>query len=283
MPSDKDDDKNDDTKDEGQIFATFKIPPFWASRPDLWFLQVETQFRLKGIRTNNTKYDYLVSVLPTETMEIVADILMNPPEEDKYLALKNALISRCQDSEERRLDSLLNKIDIGDMKPSELFRQMEILAGDFSLVNKQLLYKLWIDKLPQSVKTCVIAIESVQTQDQVFTIADKIHNSESQKVFSIKSSNNDDLKNVLSQISSRLDKFEASLCQINKGHSSRSDSTQPQSRNRSASRSRNRRNVSEKPLCWYHFRFGENAKKCIQPCKFVSKPNSNENDNSSKN
>lgn len=43
-----------------QISAALKIPPFWANRPDLWFLQVETQFRLKGITSAGTKYDFSI-------------------------------------------------------------------------------------------------------------------------------------------------------------------------------------------------------------------------------
>lgn len=112
-----------------QLSAALKIPPFWSNRPNLWFLQVETQFRLKGITASQTKYDYLISSLPPESMEIVADFLLNPTKADKYETIKKLLVSRSQDTEERRLDNLLNIIELGDLKPSELFRQMETLAG----------------------------------------------------------------------------------------------------------------------------------------------------------
>lgn len=71
--------------------ATLKIPPFWSNRPDLWFLQVETlNSDLKA--SSQTKYGYLVSCLPSETMEIIADILKNPLNNENYEGLKEALL-----------------------------------------------------------------------------------------------------------------------------------------------------------------------------------------------
>lgn len=158
-----------------QISAHLKIPPFWANRPTLWFIQVETQFRINTIKSNNSKYDYIIATLPPETMELISDVLTNPPEHDKYETLKRTLIERCQDSEERRLDALLNKLDIGDNRPSELFRKMEALAGDFKLINKPLLKKLWLGKLPPTIQSCLISIEGTQAPEELFAIADKLH------------------------------------------------------------------------------------------------------------
>lgn len=129
-----------------------KIPPFWSNRTDLWFITVETQFRLRKITSPHTMYDHLISSLPAETMELVADALLHPPNDvdDPYDHLKKLLITRSTDTEERRLDELLNKIELGDLKPSELFRKMETLAGGNSLVNNSLLNKLWQNKYASS-------------------------------------------------------------------------------------------------------------------------------------
>lgn len=135
-----------------EISSTLKLPSFWFKRPDLWFLQVETQFRLKGIKTESTKYDHLVSALTEKSMEIVADVLANPPLEEKYRSLKKTLISRCQDSEERRLNKILNRTQMGDLKPFEFFRHLESVAGDKNLINSELLKKLWLNKLPAHIQ-----------------------------------------------------------------------------------------------------------------------------------
>lgn len=239
-----------------QVSAALQIPPFWSKRPTLWFLQVETQFRLKGITTSQTKFDYLVSSLPVESMETIADALSHPIEGDKYEIIKQLLISRSQDTEEKRLDNLLNRMEIGDSKPSELFRQMENLAVGNNLVNKKLLNKLWLNKLPASVQPCVIAIENTHSQEDVFKIADRIYDSlDRPKVSAVKATPESDLKSMLEDLSNRLRKIEV--------RESRSRSRGPSFRKRSISRHTSAsRDTSRADWCWYHKKFSAKATKC---------------------
>lgn len=61
--SSKDQDKKNESNDDdienendvtNQIAAQLqiKIPIFWVTRPTLWFVQIETQFRMKGIKSD---------------------------------------------------------------------------------------------------------------------------------------------------------------------------------------------------------------------------------------
>ncbi|GFR04337.1 hypothetical protein TNCT_714311 [Trichonephila clavata] len=65
---------------------------------------------------------------------------------------------------------------------------------------------------------------------------------------------------------SRLSSIEASIeslaQQIHKLHSPNYNQPRYRNRSRSCSKSRN----SSHRLCWYHYRFGANAQKCISPC-----------------
>lgn len=241
-----------------------KIPPFWNNRPDLWFLQVESQFRVKNISASSTKYDYLVASLPAETMELVGDILQAPPTSDKYEKLKHQLLERSRDSEEQRLNILLHKVELGDSKPSELYRQMESLAGDNSLVNKSLLKKLWLNKLPSTVQTCLIAVESKHTQEELFNIADKIviSTTSSSPQISAVQRHSSPHKNSPS-FSDTIRKLENRIKKLEIGNS------RARSRSQSRSRSLNRKYTSPhrtQDLCWYHKRHGNNANKCTPPC-----------------
>lgn len=198
-------------------------------------------------------------------MEIVADALTNPPDTNRYDNIKSLLINRCQDTEERRLDELLNKIELGDLKPSELYRHMETLAGGNSLINKSLLNKLWLNKLPLNIQPCIIAIESSQNQETIFNIADKIYDSTDRpKISAVKMSDKDTKFNaVLCEISDRLERLETR----NPRNRSRSENRPFNRKFRSTSRNRPKNETNTK-LCWYHFKFKDQAKKCFSPCAF---------------
>lgn len=279
MDGNKNDELNDETNDtvenereikESSInyLSSLKIPPFWSNRPDLWFLQVETQFRIKGITSSNTKFDHLVASLPNDTMELVSDILLTPPTTNKYETLKQQLLTRSIATEERRLDTLLHKIQIGDTKPSELYRQMEALAGNNSLINPSLLKNLWLKKLPSNLQTCLIAIESNHTNEELFTIADKIFDSNSNpNISTVQQNTNTQCSVVSSDTADPLKNIEKRLRRLEiKQFRSRSSSRRP-SRERYPRRNRSSRSRSKSKLCYYHRRFGNNAKKCTTPCK----------------
>ena len=37
-----------------------KLPPFWPDNIETWLIQLESQFRLKGVVCSQTKFDYVV-------------------------------------------------------------------------------------------------------------------------------------------------------------------------------------------------------------------------------
>ncbi|GFS49986.1 hypothetical protein NPIL_317151 [Nephila pilipes] len=71
-----------------------KPPISWRNEPKLWFLQLEAQFANSGILQDATKYNIADAILDEKVLDIVVDILSNPPENEKYDMLKKALLSR---------------------------------------------------------------------------------------------------------------------------------------------------------------------------------------------
>ena len=123
--------------------SSIKLPPFWVSRPDIWFTQIEAQFMLSRIHADKTKYNLVIANLPFDIISNIYDIITNPPETDMYDTIKNILIARLSQSEEKRIDHLLSGAEMGNQKPSEFYRDMLSTAGGSQTVSQELLVKLW--------------------------------------------------------------------------------------------------------------------------------------------
>ncbi|KAJ8409400.1 hypothetical protein AAFF_G00228010 [Aldrovandia affinis] len=72
--------------------VALKLPEFWQEHAAVWFAQAEAQFALRGITQEDTKYFYVVAALNSSTASRVLSLLQDPPEADKYLALKQLLL-----------------------------------------------------------------------------------------------------------------------------------------------------------------------------------------------
>ncbi|XP_037563015.1 uncharacterized protein LOC119442272 [Dermacentor silvarum] len=80
-----------------------KLPPFWAESPEVWFAQVEAQFSLARIITQDrTRYDYVVAHLDSRYAAELRDVLASPPADDCYLHLKRELIRRLSPSQDEK-------------------------------------------------------------------------------------------------------------------------------------------------------------------------------------
>ncbi len=70
--------------------VAFKIPNFWPHDSNTWFRKIESKFRICNIRQSSTKYDHLLSALPTDICSSINDSLAEIDEnaEDAYEQLK---------------------------------------------------------------------------------------------------------------------------------------------------------------------------------------------------
>ena len=60
--------------------VSVKLPTFWMNDPELWFLQVESVFapRTPPVTRDLTKFDHVVTALPTEALNAVFNVIRMP-------------------------------------------------------------------------------------------------------------------------------------------------------------------------------------------------------------
>jgi hypothetical protein len=163
---------------------SIKIPPFWSDKPHLWFHNLEAQFKLNNITSEDTKFYYLVSQPEKDFIENIMDIITDQ-EPNKYTRAKQRLLSIFGDSEETQLKKLFNQIELGDQKPSILLQKMRILAG--TQIGDSALKTMWLDKLPDTVKD--ILVISQENLDNLAKMADKILDNRNYKISEIRDHN----------------------------------------------------------------------------------------------
>lgn len=263
------------TASTGEICKIGIKPPVFSKRdPDLYFIQMESQFRNARISQDQTMYDYVVGSLDSATLTNVADIVRTPPATDKYQAIKNRLIKDFTDSENRKLHRLIKECELGDQKPSQLLRQMRVLSG--GSLNDDAIKTIWLDRLPESVRAVVSIAEG--DLDRCAQQADKmmeIGNFSSVSSVQFQQAKSNSQPNEIAALKQTIDALRREINEIKGNGSSnqRGRSQTPARDNQQRNRTRSQSQVSKYPVCFYHHRFGAEAKKCAQPCSFKKAEN----------
>ena len=149
--------------------VSVKLPEFWPEDPEVWFLRVEAQLRTRSVTQDQTKFDYLVASLDNTTAAEVKAVLSNPPTEDKYGTLKQALLSAFGKSQAQKDSELLNISGLGDRKPSALLRKLESLNNDAETLRRA----FFLAQLPNQVRS-ILALEDFTDIHDLAKAADRI-------------------------------------------------------------------------------------------------------------
>lgn len=259
---------------EGEVFfdatipnvnrVSIKVGPFWQDRPALWFATLEAQFHINAITKEQTKFYYAISFLDTKVADEVCDLITQPPTENPYTTLKEALISRFSESYEEKARRLLEKEEIGDRKPSSFLRHLRELAG--AAFPERMLLTIWMNRLPTQTQGILLA-QKQASPTELGDLADRLHeihpgtNSNVHTVLDCKCSNSGSQITALQGQISELTRIVAGLTV----HRSRSRDRFAAPRVGARSRSRSSK------FCFYHNRFGKKALKCTQPCSWQNR------------
>jgi hypothetical protein len=241
-----------------------KLPPFWPHSPVLWFSQAECVFATRGLVDQFQRYCHVVAMLPHESLRLVADLVEQPPEENPYNMIKQRLVSSHQMSKYQRAEKLLAMPALGARKPSELMAAMlEVCPRGEEKTT--LFATMFLQRLPRELRVLLARVDH-QDPKELAERADELwglHDSPA----------------TVSQLSSQPDEEEhvvAALRSERGGGSGRG-------RGGRGRRARGGQGGGSRPpmeselsrearlaagLCIKHWRYGEQAHTCVQPCSW---------------
>ena len=242
--------------------VSIKLPPFWPTDPEVWFAQVEAQFTTRGVTTQKTRFDYVISSLSPEFAVEVRDLLLKPPAVNPYDTLRAELIKRTAASEQRKLQQLISGEELGDRKPTQLLRRMQQLLGDKlgASASSTFLRELFLQRLPPNVRMVLASADASMELNKLADMADKVMEVATPTISAIVDTHTDtsEVKQLREEVA-RLADLVASLAT----RSHRRDTSRP--RRSQSPVPQQQHPHSEDSLCWYHTKYGEAARKCKDP------------------
>ena len=234
-----------------------KLPPFWPNDPRLWFAQVEAQFHTRIITAQKTRFDYVIASLSPEIATEVRDLILQPPTNNPYNTLRQQLIRRTSTSEQSRLQQLLAGLELGDSRPTRLLRRMQaLLSGDTSATDSALFRELFLQRLPSNVRM-VVASSTDSDVQQLAELADRIMDASTSNssITTVADSQNSSLQAEINSLRADVSDLKKLLEDLSVSQHGSRGARKPDSASQ-----------PQTNLCWYHFRFGDAAKKCKAPC-----------------
>ena len=148
-----------------------KLPTFWTTNPEVWFLRAEAQFR--KITKQSSKFDKVILALDESTAARVLEMIRNPPE-NPYDALKAKLLAKYDLSDYERAIKILDMPALEDEKPSLLMDRMTSVIGSRHRADDCFIFRAnFIRKLPEDIRA-ILAGERFDTCGDLATRADMI-------------------------------------------------------------------------------------------------------------
>ncbi|GFT80247.1 hypothetical protein TNCV_3202551 [Trichonephila clavipes] len=250
-----------------------RLPPFWKSNVRLWIAQCDHAFTFSGISSDDTKYSALVANLDAETLSYVSDIVLSPPNSDKYHTLLQRLITQFSDSDTQKIKKLLTDLQLGDEKPSQLLRKMKELSN--GQLQDDFLQSLLLQKMPPHIQTVLSA--SSEPLDKLAIIADKVSEvvgasstiCAATTVPPPSQSSSCSVQPTMDSLVRQIQELSLQVAELTRERNSSRHQRYSSDRRRSHSRSRSVNRGSG--ICYYHRRYKEQARKCVSPCAFVQK------------
>lgn len=250
--------------------------PAFAGDVRVWFAQLESYFAANNV-SEQTKLHILFSAFPASLTPAVKDLITDTPLNSTYDSIKREVLLRTSVSAEKRFQTLVHDEHLGDRRPTELLRRMRELAEDVP-PDSALIKQLFFSRLPAQVKAILAPMFEKHTVDVVAASADKVMDfvrgpttaaipQQPAEVPAGTANVRQDATSVA--ILTAIERLTREVSKLNMG---RSHSPRRRYKSRSSS-PHHRRRANMPGLCFYHSRYGAEARNCKMPCTFNNQGN----------
>ena len=232
-----------------------KLPPFWEPNPRVWFVQCEAAFRHANVTREVTKFDHILTALPTSVVNSIIDLVDEVDEhpDDCYTLLKERLMGKYSLSKWSRCAAIVDHDQLGDRRPSSLMDDMLAMHPEGEKPNSLFLY-IFLRKLPADVMDQLVVKDYVSPRE-LASAADKLWDSRRSRGRPVCAVTDNTPVAALSSASR-----------------SPSPSARRPTQRRAADGDSGRRQRQSTPgpsgLCRLHQKWGEDARQCYPPCNW---------------
>ena len=233
-----------------------KLPPFWVENSAAWFRNADGQFFLNNVNDELVKYYNALNALPESVVNKIADFVEAELPEDPYTQLRRRLVTVHELSNYQRVDMLAKLPPIGDQKPSELLAEMVRICPRGEEQSVFFIY-MFLNRLPRDIRSHLSGMD-MGNRAALAARADELwtHRPHTGQVHAIEEDDGE-----VNAIRGGVPRGARKQPTAGGGGGNK----RPPKKAGNLTRAEEEE-MKASGLCFYHFRYAEDARLCRKPC-----------------
>lgn len=243
---------------------------FSSQNPATWFSVTENRFDYLEITSDEEKYWITLKCLGPTYFDELQAFMPSLQTGNKYPALKAEILRKLAQSEHDKLDRLLRESSMGERSPSEYFNTVQSLAA--GIMSKDAALRFWWKGLPTdiaiSIDLEIVQLNSAAAVEKANRIAE-FKRSKEVKSFDHSIAPVEGARTLVgtnSEVLTRIEALEKRDMRSRQAKQRRFERGGYRDRSKSANR-----DEGTDRLCFYHYEFGDKARRCRKPCAWKRK------------
>uniref|UniRef100_A0ABD2W5M6 DUF7041 domain-containing protein n=1 Tax=Trichogramma kaykai TaxID=54128 RepID=A0ABD2W5M6_9HYME len=262
-----------------------KMPEFYKHSPQLWINLLESQFAAAEVTSPIDKYYHLATKLGHDVTAELKHSLLTLPAGNEYDSLKSVLVRKYVENDTSKLKRLGESLN-GPQNCSPSKYLMRLASAADKWMQREAILEIWKKNIHPSISNGLSSVITPENEAENIRRADELYDTfnfkpQPQPAYNLQlapiqpsSQANSDKTFDLSKIAETLSKLEAKMTSLEKKldkprNNNNSSSNKKYDRSSSSSRQQKKETQETRDtegMCYYHRRYAEEAKKCVDPC-----------------